>query len=148
MVDTLTKEARSKLMARVRQKDTSPEVRLRKQLHATGLRYVLHPASLPGRPDLVFPKYQIAIFVHGCFWHGHNCRAGRPPTSNQSYWTEKIAANRARDARKATALRALGWRVATVWECQTKGVRLVQTVSTVTELIRNGTSSKGSCPHT
>jgi len=142
MVDTLTKEARSTLMSRIRQQDTSPEVRLRKQLHAEGLRYVLHPASLPGRPDLVFPRYRTAVFVHGCFWHGHDCRAGRLPSSNCSYWSEKVVANQARDARKIAELRALGWRVATVWECETKGVHLVRTVSSMVEFIRNGTTSE------
>lgn len=144
MVDTLTQEARSTLMSSIRQKDTSPEVRLRKQLHAKGLRYVLHPRSLPGRPDLVFPRYRIAVFVHGCFWHGHNCRAGRLPSSNQAYWTEKIAANQVRDARKIAELRALGWRVATVWECETKGPNLARTALIITEIIRNGASLKSS----
>ncbi|WP_343665452.1 very short patch repair endonuclease [Paraburkholderia tropica] len=143
MVDTLTKEARSALMSRVRQKDTSPEVRLRKRLHAEGLRYVLHPPSLPGRPDLVFPKHRIVVFVHGCFWHGHTCRAGRVASSNHSYWSAKIAANQARDHRKAAELLALGWRVATVWECETKGARLDQTVSFMTELIRSDDLPEG-----
>lgn len=146
MVDTLTQEARSTLMSRVRQKDTSPEVRLRKQLHAKGLRYLLHPASLPGRPDLAFPRYRIAVFVHGCFWHGHNCRAGRLPSSNQAYWSEKIAANQVRDAHKIAELRGLGWRVAVVWECETKGSNLVRTTSTMVEIIRDGASPEISHP--
>lgn len=137
MADTLTKEARSALMARIRQQDTDPEIRLRKRLHAKGLRYVLHPGSLPGRPDLTFPRYRTAVFVHGCFWHGHDCRAGRSPSSNQQYWSEKIAKNRERDARKAAELDALGWRVVTVWECETKGERLNQTASMLAELIRS-----------
>lgn len=147
MTDTLTKEARSALMSRVRQKDTAPEVRLRKRLHAEGLRYVLHSPSLPGRPDLAFPKYRAAVFVHGCFWHGHSCRAGRPSSSNQPYWSEKIIVNRERDARKAAELLALGWRVETVWECETKGARLDKTVSAVVEFVRGDASPPGSCGH-
>ena len=142
MVDTLTKEARSALMSRVRQKDTAPEMRLRKRLHAEGLRFVLHSPLLPGRPDLAFPKYRTAVFVHGCFWHGHDCRAGRPSSSNLSYWSEKISANQVRDARKVAELRALGWRVAIVWECETKGDRLNRTVSSIVEFVRNGNRSE------
>lgn len=138
MTDTLTGEARSRLMSRVRQKNTAPEVRLRKRLHAEGLRYVLHTASLPGRPDMVFPRYRTVVFVHGCFWHGHDCRSGRGPSTNQEYWSEKIAANQARDARKASELEARGWRVITVWECEIKGSRLDQTVSAVIGSVRDG----------
>lgn len=121
MSDLLTKEQRSALMARVRQADTAPELRVRRMLHGLGLRFRVHPATLPGRPDLVFPKYRAVVFVHGCFWHGHTCRAGRAPTTNQDYWIPKIEANRARDRRKAGELQAAGWRVFTVWECETKG---------------------------
>lgn len=137
MIDTLTKDARSKLMSSVRQKNTAPEVRLRKRLHAEGLRYVLHPATLPGRPDIAFPKYRTVVFVHGCFWHGHECRAGRLSSTNREFWSEKIAANRARDSRKVAELEGRGWRVATVWECETKGSRLDQTVSALVEFIRD-----------
>ncbi|WP_429436579.1 very short patch repair endonuclease [Paraburkholderia sp. GAS33] len=143
MIDTLTKEARSKLMSRVRQKNTDPEVRLRKRLHAEGLRYVLHPAALPGRPDIAFPKYQAVVFVHGCFWHGHECRAGRLSSTNREFWSGKIAANRARDARKVAELEGLGWKVATVWECETKGSRLDQTVSALVAFIRDGGCYRG-----
>nr|WP_236862325.1 very short patch repair endonuclease [Burkholderia contaminans] len=125
-------------MSRVRQKNTVPEVRLRKRLHAEGLRYVLHPAALPGRPDMAFPKYRTVVFVHGCFWHGHECRAGRLSSTNREFWSEKIAANRARDARKVAKLEGQGWRVATVWECETKASRLDQTVSALTAFIRDG----------
>jgi DNA mismatch endonuclease (patch repair protein) len=117
-VDTLSPERRSALMKRVKRADTKPEVTLRKELHRLGLRYVIGDKRLPGTPDLVFPKYKAVVFVHGCFWHGHDCRQGRAPTSNTSYWAPKLAANRERDARKEQALRDLGWRVFTVWECQ------------------------------
>jgi DNA mismatch endonuclease (patch repair protein) len=99
-------------MRAVRQKDTRPELRLRRAIHAAGGRYRLHVRVLPGTPDLVFPRGGLAVFVHGCFWHGHDCRAGRPP---------KLDENRRRDARKIEELRDLGWRVEVVWECELKG---------------------------
>jgi len=111
-------------MKRVRRSDTKPEVTLRKALHRLGFRYVIGDKRLPGTPDLVFPKYKAAVFVHGCFWHGHECRQGRAPSSNVDYWVPKIAANRARDARKEQALREQGWRVFTVWECELKSASL------------------------
>ncbi|CAM5794998.1 very short patch repair endonuclease [Rhizobacter fulvus] len=120
MTDTLDRKARSELMSRVRQKHTEPEMAVRRSLHAEGLRYVLHPADLPGKPDLLFPKYGAAVFVHGCFWHGHDCRAGRTPSTNSAFWQLKIDRNRERDARKTGELEARGWRVFTVWECETK----------------------------
>lgn len=114
-------------MKRVKRADTKPEVTLRKELHRMGFRYVIGDKRLPGTPDLVFPKYDAAVFVHGCFWHGHECRQGRTPTSNVDYWGPKIVANRARDARKEQALRDLGWRVFTVWECELKQKSLQET---------------------
>ncbi|WP_418130119.1 very short patch repair endonuclease [Variovorax sp. 278MFTsu5.1] len=119
-MDNLSPERRSDLMKRVRRSDTKPEVTLRKALHRLGFRYVIGDKRLPGTPDLVFPKYKAAVFVHGCFWHGHECRQGRAPSSNVDYWAPKIAANRARDARKEQALREQGWRVFNVWECELK----------------------------
>lgn len=119
-MDNLSPERRSDLMKRVRRSDTKPEVTLRKALHRLGFRYVIGDKRLPGTPDLVFPKYKAAVFVHGCFWHGHECRQGRAPSSNVDYWAPKIAANRARDARKEQALRERGWRVFNVWECELK----------------------------
>lgn len=93
-----------------------------------GLRYVIGDKRLPGTPDLSFPKHKAAVFVHGCFWHGHDCRQGRAPSSNVGYWVPKIEANRARDARKEQGVRDLGWRVFTVWECQLKEPRVDETV--------------------
>lgn len=136
MPDILTKTERSERMSKVRQKDTEPELALRRALHAAGLRYVLHHPHLPGRPDIVFPKYSTALFVHGCFWHGHECRAGRSPSSNTEYWTTKIAANRQRDTRKASELQDLGWNVVTVWECETKQGRLPTLVESLIQQIR------------
>jgi DNA mismatch endonuclease (patch repair protein) len=113
-------ETRSKIMRAVRQKDTRPELRLRRAIHAAGGRYRLHDRALPGSPDLVFPRRRLAVFVHGCFWHWHDCRAGRPPATRTEYWLPKLAENRRRDARKIEELRALGWRVEVVWECELK----------------------------
>ena len=113
-------ETRSRIMRAVRQKHTRPEMQLRRAVHALGGRFRLHVRTLPGSPDLVFPRRRLAVFVHGCFWHAHACRAGRAPATRTDYWLPKRAENRARDARKIAALEALGWRVAVVWECALK----------------------------
>lgn len=119
--DVFTKEKRSEVMRAVKGKNTKPEVTLRKALFALGYRYRLNVKELPGKPDLVFPKYGTVIFVHGCFWHGHRCKRGRrAPKSNAEYWREKISRNKARDKKNAAALKKLGWRVITVWECELK----------------------------
>ena len=128
-MDSLTPERRSALMKRVKRSDTKPELTLRKALHQMGFRYVIGDKRLPGTPDLSFPKLKAAVFVHGCFWHGHHCRQGRAPSSNESYWLPKIEANRARDTRKEQGVRDLGWRVFTVWECELKKARKEQTVA-------------------
>lgn len=118
MADIMSASDRRERMRAVKQRDTEPELTLRHGLHRLGLRYRLHGNGLPGRPDLVFPRFGVAVFVHGCFWHGHSCRAGRLPTSNAEYWTTKIAGNIQRDRRKTRQLRQLGWRVLVVWECE------------------------------
>ena len=120
MADIMTSAERSRRMASVRQSGTAPETALRKALHALGLRFRVNPRDLPGRPDIVLPRFRVAIFVHGCFWHGHHCTAGHPPATNRDYWVGKVAANRQRDRRKAAALRRLGWRVWVAWECELK----------------------------
>jgi len=108
-------------MRAVKSKDTKPEIQLRKALHALGYRYRLNVNDLPGKPDLVFPKHQTIIFVHGCFWHGHSCKRGqRMPKTNADYWREKIARNKARDRKNKKTLESLGWNVITVWECALK----------------------------
>lgn len=106
-------------MASVRQKDTGPEMAVRRMLHSMGYRYSLHRRNLPGRPDLVFGPRHKVVFVHGCFWHGHDCRKGRLPTSRVDYWSEKVSKNKARDARNVRDLAACGWEVCIVWECET-----------------------------
>lgn len=138
-------------MARVRAIDTKPELILRKGLHAAGFRFRLHVGSLPGRPDIVLPKYRCAILVHGCFWHGHaDCRNFRMPKTRSEFWTTKIQGNRQRDHRSRDALLKGGWRVIVVWECATRTIivdRLVAEVAawlqgpeTSAELSSNGWS--------
>lgn len=116
MVDA---ERRSAIMARIRSEDTVPEMLVRKMLHAAGFRFRLHRGDLPGKPDIVLPRYKVAIFVHGCFWHGHeSCRDGRRPKSNLDYWNRKLDRNRERDRRSQAKLEAIGWRPLVVWECE------------------------------
>lgn len=119
MVDKLTPDARSKLMSRVKGKDTKPEITVRRVAHRLGFRFRLHQKELPGRPDLVFPRRRKVIFVHGCFWHGHDCPRGSRPKSNEDFWRKKLDANRQRDAAVVAALKAEGWSVLTIWECET-----------------------------
>jgi DNA mismatch endonuclease (patch repair protein) len=108
-------------MRRVKGKDTSPELKVRKALTRLGARYRLHRKDLPGSPDVVLPGRKLAIFVHGCFWHGHDCtRGARVPKTNREYWTAKVARNLARDARAQQALAEAGWRVEVIWECELK----------------------------
>jgi DNA mismatch endonuclease (patch repair protein) len=121
MTDTLTKRQRSARMRLIRSQDTKPERTVRRLVSALGFRYRLHRRDLPGCPDLVLPATAKAIFVHGCFWHLHtNCRAARLPKSAKKYWLPKLAGNRLRDRSAGRKLRAMGWRVLTIWECQTK----------------------------
>lgn len=108
-------------MSRISGKDTKPELDLRRKLHQFGFRYRLHRRELPGRPDLVLPRYKAVIFVNGCFWHGHECRLFKWPKSNRDFWSDKICRNRERDCRNTANLRAMGWRVLIVWECATRG---------------------------
>jgi DNA mismatch endonuclease, patch repair protein len=120
-MDNLSLRARSDLMRRIRGKDTAPELTVRRTLHGLGYRYRLNVKELPGTPDLVFPIRRKAIFVHGCFWHGHLCKHGlRRPTTNAAFWEDKVQANRSRDARKEVLLRAAGWRFLIIWECEVK----------------------------
>lgn len=118
MVDSLTPKQRSIRMSLIRSKDTTPEMYVRRALHSQGFRYRLHVSRLPGRPDLVFASLRTVILVNGCFWHGHRCRIGHTPKTNASFWREKIKANRARDARNIRKLRADGWTVLIIWECE------------------------------
>ena len=130
--DTVTSEVRSRMMAGIRGKNTKPEIAIRSALHRRGFRFCLHRKSLPGKPDLVFPKHRAVILVHGCFWHGHGCHLFKWPKTREGYWMEKISSNIARDRRQLLALTDTGWRVATVWECALKG-RTRMPIETIAE---------------
>lgn len=121
MTDVFPSVKRSWIMSRVREKNTSPELKVRSLVHRLGFRFRLHRKDLPGKPDLVFSSRKKIIFVHGCFWHGHDCSRGeREPKSNTKYWVEKIQRNADRDARHQSELKALGWNVLVIWECELK----------------------------
>lgn len=118
MADIVDKETRSRMMSGIRGRDTKPELTLRRALHQRGLRYRLHGADLPGRPDLVFPRRKAVIFVHGCFWHRHEgCQLATTPTSNIGFWVQKFEKTVERDSRNMRLLHKAHWRVAVVWEC-------------------------------
>ena len=116
-MDTIEHAQRSRIMARVRSQHTRPEVVFRRALHRLGLRYRMHVRGLPGKPDLVFPRFMAVVFVHGCFWHQHGCHRSKRPTSNRDYWDRKLDGNLARDTQNQARLRELGWTVMTIWEC-------------------------------
>lgn len=119
MVDIVSTEKRSSMMGRIRGRDTQAELLVRSYLHRAGLRFKTNDRSLPGSPDLVFPKYRCVIFVHGCFWHRHpGCRFATTPASRVEFWNSKFAANMARDKKAEASLLALGWRPLTIWECE------------------------------
>jgi DNA mismatch endonuclease, patch repair protein len=121
MADVLTTEQRRLNMSRIRGRDTKPELTLRSGLHARGLRFRLHRKNLPGCPDLVFPCFHAVVFVHGCFWHGHDCPMFKMPATRAEFWATKIGGNRARDGRARLGLARAGWRTLVVWECALSG---------------------------
>jgi DNA mismatch endonuclease, patch repair protein len=123
VTDRLSKERRSANMRAVKDRDTGPEMIVRRLAHRMGYRFRLHRADLPGKPDLVFPARRAVIFVHGCFWHGHHCKRGAAPVTNTAFWAPKLAKNAARDAVQRARLRRDGWRSLVVWECQIKDER-------------------------
>lgn len=127
MADDLTPEQRHRCMSAIRSKDTKPEMIVRRAVHALGYRFRLHRRDLPGHPDLILPRHKKAIFVHGCFWHAHTCRAGsRVPTSNVEYWVRKRAGNVSRDEQAQSKLKALGWQTLTIWECEIKQAEFLE----------------------
>lgn len=129
MADIHSKETRSYNMSSIRSKDTKPEILVRKFLHKNGFRYRLHVKNLPGKPDTVLPKYKTIIFIHGCFWHGHDgCKKASLPKTRTEWWTDKIHKNAANDQNAETALLNLGWRVIKIWECELKSKILEQTL--------------------
>ena len=119
-MDVFTAQRRSEIMARIRGVDTAPELAVRRYLLSRGFRFRTHRASLPGKPDIVLPKHRAAVYVHGCFWHGHTCKDGRRPRSNQEYWNSKLDRNVERDQVNELKLRELGWRRVVIWGCQAK----------------------------
>ena len=121
-MDTVSVHVRSEIMRRVRSRDTGPEMIVRRLIHSMGFRYRLHARHLPGTPDLVFANRRKAIFVHGCFWHGHSCEGGELPASNSRYWQEKQKRNVFRDRRNMRALSRSGWRTLVIWECELRNM--------------------------
>jgi DNA mismatch endonuclease, patch repair protein len=125
MTDRITTAQRSALMSRVKQRDTKPELLLRSLLHRLGYRFRLKVPKLPGRPDIIFRPRKKVIFVHGCFWHGHHCKRGNLPSSNEVFWKTKIEGNRVRDARVLADLLALGWSSLVIWECECNDQKII-----------------------
>lgn len=123
MVDVLRPENRRLNMSRIRGKNTKPELLVRRGLHSRGVRYRLHDRSLPGRPDLVFPRFHTVAFIHGCFWHAHACTLSQMPATNADFWRHKLAANAVRDRKAIDDVKAAGWRVLVIWECSLRGPR-------------------------
>lgn len=121
MVDVVDSATRSKMMSGIRARNTKPERLIRSLLHRRGFRFRLNVPDLPGRPDIVLPRYRAAVFIHGCFWHGHNCPLFKWPRTREDFWRAKIARNRTNDARALAALTAQGWRIAVIWECALRG---------------------------
>lgn len=119
-MDTISPAERSALMARIRSKDTKPEIAVRSIIHRLGFRFRLHRQDLPGKPDIVLPRHKKIVLVQGCFWHGHTCQLASKPKSNQAYWTPKIQNNQARDKRNLAALENQGWKVLELWECEVR----------------------------
>lgn len=123
MVDIVSPDIRSRMMSGIRGKNTGPEVAIRKEMHRRGYRYRLHAKELPGKPDIVFPRFRAVVFVNGCFWHGHSCPRFKMPSTRPEFWRAKIEKNRINDARAISALLSTGWRVAEIWECALKGTK-------------------------
>lgn len=134
MPDIVDAQTRSRMMAGIRAGNTKPELLIRKALHGLGYRYRLHAAGVPGRPDIVLSRRRAAIFVHGCFWHGHDCALFRMPGTRREFWETKIERNRARDAEVRDLLYRADWRQATVWECAFRGPSQIGLKETITRL--------------
>lgn len=129
MTDVFSKQKRSRIMARIKGQNTSPELRVRKALHARGFRFCLHRTDLPGKPDIVLPRHGVAIFVHGCFWHQHKkCKHSSAPKSNVAYWREKFRKNVCRFEKDRRKLQRRGWRVVVIWECESQDERNISRI--------------------
>lgn len=139
MVDVVDKATRSRMMSGIQGKNTSPEMTVRRFLHAYGLRYRLHAKGIPGKPDLLFPKYGLVLFVHGCFWHRHRgCKYATTPASNKDFWEKKFEGNKRRDKETVRKLKESGWRVLVIWECEINDARLAALYTDITNI--NGES--------
>src|SRR4051794_41747802 len=126
MADVFTPQKRSEIMSRISGKDTAPEIRVRRLLHAFGFRFRLHRSDLPGKPDIVLPRHRKIVLIHGCFWHGHpSCPRAALPTTNTVFWERKIGGNMKRDRKVRRELRSLGWKVLVLWQCQLKNMELL-----------------------
>jgi DNA mismatch endonuclease, patch repair protein len=136
MADIVDAATRSRMMSGIRGKDTKPEIAIRKAIHRLGLRYRIHSSKVPGKPDMVFPGARAAIFVNGCFWHGHDCRYFRLPSTRPEFWATKIATNKARDLTVRTELEKTNWRHLTIWECAIRGQKNDAAVRVATQAAR------------
>lgn len=121
MADVVSKKTRSRMMSGIRGKDTRPELMIRSALHRHGFRFRLHYGQLPGKPDLVFPKYSAVVLINGCFWHGHDCHLFKWPSTREEFWHQKITSNQVRDARNSAEYKKRGWKSMVIWECALKG---------------------------
>ena len=138
MSDIVNSKKRSQMMSGIRNKNTGPEILIRKNLHSRGFRYRLHGNKLPGKPDIILPRYRAVIFVNGCFWHGHECHLFKWPQTRKTFWENKISDNKLRDKKNITALIKEDWRVAVVWECALRGktrLELLDVISTIEQWI-------------
>lgn len=139
MADIVDSKTRSRMMSGIRSRNTKPEMKIRKILHKNGFRFRLHVRELPGKPDIVLPRYRAVIFVHGCFWHGHDCHVFRIPSTNTEFWKNKIERNRKNDCVSCGKLLESGWRICVVWECATRiadGTEII--AQRLSDWLRNG----------
>ncbi|MFQ7135102.1 MAG: very short patch repair endonuclease [Oscillospiraceae bacterium] len=141
MPDIFAPEKRHEIMQNVKTKNTAPEIKLRSLLHKNGFRFRVNRKDLPGKPDIVLPKYRAVIFVHGCFWHGHDCPRGQRPQTNADFWNQKIDRNVIRDKSDVSLLESLGWRVLIVWECEIKKKNEAVLLSRVKEFLLHSTNT-------
>ena len=141
MPDIFAPEKRHEIMQNVKTKNTAPEIKLRSLLHKNGFRFRVNRKDLPGKPDIVLPKYRTVIFVHGCFWHGHDCPRGQRPQTNADFWNQKIDRNVIRDKSDVSLLESLGWRVLIVWECEIKKKNEAVLLSRVKEFLLHSTNT-------
>jgi DNA mismatch endonuclease (patch repair protein) len=121
MVDIVDASTRSRMMSGIRSKDTRHEIEIRKKLFSLGYRYRLHDSRLPGKPDIILPRYKAVVFIHGCFWHAHDCELFKMPSTRVAFWRQKLDRNKQKDRENNNALKNLGWRISTIWECSFRG---------------------------